>query len=72
MWTVIKDLLTTRGAQLVARYSGVGLTMLATKLGITFEASQLSSMSSGLTTLVIAGLLFLADHYIHKTNTPTA
>ena len=68
MWDTIKELLQTRGAQLLSRYAGIGLLFIAGKVGITFEASQVESMSSGLSLLIIASILLLADHYIHAKN----
>lgn len=62
---IVKDLLSTRGAQLASRYAGVGLTFLAAKVGVNFEASQLASMSSGLSLLVVGSICFAIDHYSH-------
>ena len=48
----VKNLVATRGAQLAARYIGVGLTALAVHTGVEFDVAGLSS---GLG-LLLAGL----------------
>ena len=67
MWfDTLKDLLTSRGSQLLARYVGVGLVWVASKVGVVFAADQLTSISSGLSMLVIGAILFGLDHWIHS------
>jgi hypothetical protein len=62
---VIKDLALSRGVQLATRFGGVYLAALAGKIGVTFSADQLASLSSGLSLLLISGLLFGIDILIH-------
>jgi hypothetical protein len=68
MWDTIKEVLQSRGVQLLSRYAGIGLLFLAGKVGVTFEASQVESMSSGLSLLIVSAILLLADHFIHAKN----
>lgn len=72
MFEAIKSFLMTRGAQLAARYIGVGLTVAAVKTGVTLDPVQLESISSGLTMLILGGVFTLADHYIHSQITTPA
>ena len=62
----LKDIISTRGAQLVARYAGVGLTALGTYLGATIPAANLSSVAETVGALVVAAVLFAIDHWSHK------
>ena len=71
MWDTIKELLQTRGAQLLSRYVGIGLVFVAGKVGVVFEGSQLESLSSGLTLLITGAVLFGIDHWIHKKTNET-
>lgn len=72
MWDTIKDLLTSRGSQLIARYAGIGLVWLASKEGVVFSADQLTNFSSGLALLVIGAICFGIDHFVHNTNAAAA
>lgn len=66
MWfDTLKDLLTSRGSQLLARYTGIGLVWLSAKIGVVFSPEQLTSVSSGLSMLVIGAILFGLDLWIH-------
>lgn len=65
MLDTILGLIRTRGAQLISRYVGIGLLFLAGKVGVVFDTTQLSSVSTGLSMLIIGGFLFILDHYIH-------
>ena len=66
MWDTVKNLLQTRGVQLLSRYAGVGLTWCAAKVGVVLAADQLTSASSGLSLLAIGGLCFGIDLWIHS------
>lgn len=62
----LKQLLVTRGAQLGARYVGIGLAALATKLGVELQAGQAESAAAAIAALAIGGLCLGADLVIHK------
>lgn len=64
MLDTIKDLLKTRGAQLLARYAAMGLVALATKLGV--EVKDAESAGMAVATLVVGAILLGIDHWAHK------
>lgn len=61
--SIARDFVSTRGAQLVARYAGVGLVALAASTGVTIDVAGLSS---GLGALLAGLALFGIDHFSHN------
>jgi hypothetical protein len=61
----LKDLIATRGVQLIARYAGVGLVALGTKLSVELTPDQVSNTSSAVAAFVAAGICALIDHFSH-------
>lgn len=64
MIELIKSILQTRGTQLLARYVGVGLAALATKVGTELKDGE--SAATAIATLAVAGICFVIDLYSHK------
>lgn len=62
----IKDMIATRGAQLLARYVAMGLVALATKLGVELNADDASGGAKVVGVLVAAGICSVIDHFSHK------
>lgn len=62
---VIRDLIATRGAQLIARYAAMGLIALGTKLAVNADAAQTAASANEIAAFVVAGILALIDHYSH-------
>ena len=62
---ILKEIISTRGVQLAARYTGVGLTWLAGYLGAQVNAGQAESCSLVVATLACAGASLLVDRISH-------
>ena len=62
----LKDLIATRGAQLLARYVGVGVTALATKFSVEVNPEDTEGFAKVIGVFVVAGLCFAIDHFSHK------
>jgi hypothetical protein len=68
MIDTIKSLIMTRGVQLLARYSGVGLAMLAGKASVELPAADAAGAANTVGLLVGAGLCLLIDLISHWWN----
>lgn len=66
MWQMLKDLIATRGAQLIARYAANALIALATKYAITLDLSDATSFSKVIGAFSAAGICWLIDHWSHS------
>lgn len=65
MWETIKDLISTRGVQLIARYSGVGITALATKFSMEVKPEDADGFSKVIAVFIVGGICFAIDHFSH-------
>ena len=65
MLLLLKELIATRGVQLLARYGGIGLVALGTKLAITVDPAAAATTSQTLAAFIGAGVLMLIDHFSH-------
>lgn len=61
----IKDLITKRGTQLIARYAAMGVVYLSAKAGVQTPDAQIAGVSEWVAGLVVAGVLILIDHFSH-------
>jgi hypothetical protein len=66
MTEILKSLISSRGVQLVARGSSIGLTWLAAKAGATVDPAQAEGFNSVVGLLVCAGACLLVDFISHK------
>lgn len=66
MWDTIKDLLKTRGVQLLSRYVGIGASMLGTKLGVELPPDGTQGFSTVVALFVVGGLCLAIDLWSHK------
>lgn len=57
----IREVITTRGAQLISRYLQAGLVSLGTYLGVKYNSDALASFVAFVVPMIIAGLLHLLD-----------
>ena len=65
MWDTIKDLLITRGPQLIARYTGMALVSLGTYIGATAKPEDIGVTANLIATFGIAGICAIVDHFLH-------
>ncbi len=61
----LKDMITNRAAQLIARYIGVGLVALATRIGAQLTPDQVNGTIEVAGALAAALLMFAYDHFTH-------
>lgn len=66
MVETIKALIMSRGVQLVSRYAGVGLALLAGKASVEVPAPDAAGASNTVALLVCAGVCLLIDLIAHK------
>ncbi len=66
MLDTIKSLVMSRGVQLLSRYVGVGLALLAGKASVEVPAADAAGASNTIALLVGAGVCLLADLIAHK------
>jgi hypothetical protein len=62
----MKEILTTRLAQLIARYGAIALLALAAKWGVKLDGS-LDEVAAGLLPILAAIIGLVWDHYVHST-----
>ena len=65
MWDLVRQLITTRVPQLVARYAAIGLVALASKLSVNLDTTNVQATSQVVGALVVAALLLIVDHFSH-------
>jgi hypothetical protein len=65
MWAMIRNVIATRGAQLVARYAAIGLVALGTKLSVACSAADVNTTAQTIGAFTIAAVLVVIDHYSH-------
>ncbi len=61
----IKDLIKTRGGQLVSRYAGVGLAALAVKMNVVLSPEDSAGFANVIGVAVVALIMFGIDHWSH-------
>ncbi len=66
MLDFIKDLISNRGVQLIARYGANGLIALGTKLAITVAPDDANAAAKVGGAFACAGVLWLIDHWSHR------
>ena len=66
MVETIKALIMSRGVQLVSRYAGVGLALLAGKASVEVPAPDAAGAANTVGLLVGAGVCLLIDLIAHK------
>jgi hypothetical protein len=66
MLETIKALVMSRGTQLLSRYIGVGLTMLAGKASVEIPAADAAGTSNTVALLIGAGVCLLMDLIAHS------
>jgi hypothetical protein len=62
----LHDLLTSRGSQIISRYVGMGLGIVAAKLHYAPADGEIASSSTFISACVVSGVLLIWDHYAHK------
>jgi hypothetical protein len=72
MVETLENLIMSRGAQLIARYAGVGLAWLAGKAAVAIPAADGASTSNVVGLLAAAGVCLLVDLIVHKFSASTA
>lgn len=66
MVDTIKALIMSRGVQLLSRYAGVGLALLAGKASVQIPEADAAGASNTVAMLVCAGVCLLIDLISHK------
>ena len=66
MWDTLKDLLKTRGVQLMSRYVGMGAGMLGVKLQTELPADAVQGFSTVVSLFVVGGLCLAIDLWSHR------
>lgn len=59
------DFLRNRGAQLLARYTGMGVVALASYTGATLKPEQVDGAAAVAAMLFISLACMIIDHYMH-------
>lgn len=62
---LLKDLISNRGVQLLARYGGNALMALGTKYAVEVSADDANAAAKIAAAFVGAGICWLIDHYSH-------
>ncbi len=66
IWDFIRQIIASRGAQLISRYVATGLFSLATYLGVSFDADTTTKTTYVIVTCLIAAALKIFDLVSHK------
>lgn len=66
MWEFLRSMIVSRGGQLAARYAAKGVMFLAGYLSLNLDSGHVEVTGQVLGSLLLAGVLALADLIIHK------
>jgi small neutral amino acid transporter SnatA (MarC family) len=66
MAEILKQLVGSRGTQLVSRYAAVGLTWLAAQAKVTADAAQVEATAGFVAMLAAGGVCLLIDLISHS------
>ncbi len=62
----IRNVISTRGAQLVARFATYGVSAVAGKLGLSMAEGQAENVAAFAASVLVALVLMGIDFYSHK------
>jgi hypothetical protein len=65
MFDTIKELISTRGVQLFARYGATALIALGAKASVTVDANDAAAVAKVAGAFLVASIFWVIDHYSH-------